>query len=166
MSIELRNLIPSDKDLIFAWISNPELRRMTGTRGTPNIDTHEIWFKNKINDTENLIKVILSDNKPVGIIGTNKMDRANNNADIYLYIGEDSDRGKGIGSSALKSFIDVLFSEYECHKITATVYAYNKQSIALFKKVGFKIEGRLVDQVIRDGIYCDQVLFGYINPND
>ena len=160
--IELRKLSPDDCNIIFSWISNPELRKMTGTRGIPNYERHINWFETKLSDGKNLIKMITYDQIPVGIIGTNEINTTDNNASIYLYIGNQLYRKKGIAFNAINQIIELLVKNFNCHKVTATIRSYNLPSINLFIKCGFVCEGIQKEQIMYDGKYYDRLLFGKI----
>lgn len=160
--IELKELSQKDCNMIFSWISNPELRKMTGTRGIPNIHSHAKWFDTKLNDKNNIIRMIVYENVSVGIIGTNEINTIDNNADIYLYIGNPLYRKKGIAFGAINKLIELLVKKYNCHKITATIRSYNEPSINLFTKCGFICEGIQKDQILYDDVYYDRMLFGKI----
>lgn len=164
--VELRNLKVSDCDIIFNWIKNPELRKMTGTRGSIKYSTHLNWFEKKINDTRNIIKIIIYDSCPVGIVGTNEIDINNRNANIYIYIGSKEYRKKGIASKAIQLITEILFNEYDCHKIIAMIRSYNTASINLFEKCGFNCEGIQKDQVLYNGVFYDRLLYAkFCNSN-
>ena len=160
--VELRKLREDDCNLIFSWISNPELRKMTGTRGEPDKESHIHWFHQKMMDTKNAIYMMMYEGVPVGLIGTNEINTLDKNANIYLYVGDNSYRKKGIAYQAVNQLIDILVAEYHCHKITATIRSYNEPSIHLFTKCGFVCEGMQKDQIIYDGEYYDRLLFGKI----
>ena len=160
----LRNVDLIDKEIIFKWILNPDLRKMIGTGGEPTKQEHNIWFERKINDKGNEFLIIEYGGKAVGIIGTNKIDCANKNAEMYLYIGETEEQGKGIAYSAVKLFIKMLNFKYHFHKIYARIFSYNLASIKLFEKCNFKIEGRFIDYIYlpEKKEYCDLLWYGYI----
>lgn len=160
--IELRELFPNDNDIIFSWISSSELRKMTGTRGVPNRESHMKWFEAKQNDINNIIRMIIYEGVPVGIIGTNEINTTDNNANIYLYIGNQLYRKKGIASNAINQIVEMLVNDYCCHKVTATIRSYNIPSINLFTKCGFICEGIQKEQIMYDGKYYDRLLFGKI----
>ncbi len=163
--VELRRLSPDDIMTIYRWICDSELRKMTGTRGNPDFETHKVWFEKKLKDNSNLIRIISYDDISVGLIGTNEIDQTNKNANMYLYIGNKEYRKKGIASIALTLFCEQLSQQFHCHKIIASVRSYNHPSIQLFKKNGFICEGIQKDQVFFDGEYYDRVLFGKILNN-
>lgn len=158
--ISFRNLIESDFDIIFSWISDSELRKMTGTRGIPDLDSHNKWFQAKRRDYKNLNYVIVYDEKPVGLIGTNEINFNDKNANIYIYIGDSSYRKRGIGYIAIHNLLSILKEKYQCHKITASIRSYNLPSINLFRKCGFVCEGIQKDQILYEGSYYDLVLYG------
>lgn len=160
--VVLRKLVHDDSNIIYTWICNPELRKMTGTRGIPTPGVHREWFESKIHDEKNIIRMITYEEIPVGIIGTNEINSVDNNANIYLYIGDTTFRKKGIAYNAINQIVELLVNAYTCHKITATIRSYNIPSINLFKKCGFVCEGVQREQVFCDGKYYDRLLFGKI----
>ena len=160
--VKLRKPVRSDKDIIFNWISCPELRKMTGTSNKPTKESHEIWFSKKLTDQENIFLIITLDSVPVGIVGTNAIDDSFN-ADIYIYLGKSEFWGKKIGTQALAMFIELLFDEFDLHKLTARIFSYNEPSLGLFRKSGFSCEGIQKEQILFEGKYYDLYLFGLIN---
>jgi len=164
MKVSLRAINETDKNIIYNWVSCAELRKMIGTTKAPTPESHEIWFRKKIQDTENKTCAILLDGIPVGLIGTNTIDYNSHNANMYIYIGEKNNRGSGIGTSAVKLFIEYLFKELEIHKITANVFEYNTPSANLFTKCGFILEGTQKEQILYEDKYYDMLWFGIIRP--
>lgn len=165
--ITLRKLVKSDKGMIFEWISNPELRRFTGTTGKPNKTTHNKWFLKKMNSKDPLF-VIEADSLPVGLIGTNVLDIENKNAEIFVYIGDASNRKKGIGKNAVGLFLKILFDQYNIHKVYCRIFSFNHASIKMFKSLGFIQEGCLKEQVFikEDSSFYDLYLFGIVRGVD
>lgn len=100
----------------------------------------------------------------MGLIGTNSIDLENYNAEIYLYIGNNENRKKGVGTVAARLFIDFLCKNYRIHKFYCRVFSYNEASLNLFKRLGFKEEGRLKEQIYcnNDNRFYDLVYLGLI----
>lgn len=167
-STVLRKPAPEDKDRIFQWALNPELRKMIGTRDCPTKEGHERWFAHKCDDESNEFLMIAYDGESVGIIGTNTIDAYNRSAEIYLYIGDTSHRGKGIGISAIKLFLRHLSEKYSIHKVYARIFSFNTPSVRLFEKAGFVLEGVQKEQikaVDEPSGFCDLLWYGYIIEN-
>lgn len=164
--VTFRDLRLSDADLIFKWISNEKLRRMTGTRGIPSVESHQKWFDKKINDKSNITHIIQFEETPIGLIGTNSIDTLNGNCEIYLYIGSDRYKGKKLGYYSLVKFRYELLNERKLHKIVARIFSFNEPSIKLFEKCGFVLEGIQKEQVRTSDSpdsYCDLYWYGYID---
>lgn len=161
--VNFRELRLEDKKKIFEWISDSGLRKMTGTRGIPTSQGHDIWFQNKLDDNTNELFIIENDGKSVGIIGTNAIDQLNRNAEIYLYIGERQQKGKGIATESVKIFVHFLTEKYMLHKVIARVFSYNQPSIGLFEKCGFVLEGRLKEQIYQpeENVFADLLWYSF-----
>lgn len=161
--VSIRPLSVEDEKLIFEWISDSQLRKMIGTRGTPNFQSHRIWFENKLKDSNNEIRIIENNAQPVGIIGTNEIDRLNQNAEMYLYIGEKREKGKGIATVAVNQFVTYISEKYQLHKITARIFSFNKVSIRLFEKCGFLLEGVQKEHVYQydEDNYADLLWYAF-----
>lgn len=54
-------------------------------------------------------------------------------------------RGRGVGSALLQACVEWA-REHGAHKVTLSVFPHNEPAIALYRKFGFEVEGRLVRQ--------------------
>ena len=81
---------------------------------------------------------------------------ARNKHTAYLVIGiKEGHRGAGIGTRLFEE----LFSwgkEIRLHRLELTVMSENKAGIALYKKMGFEIEGTKRDSLLVNGQYKDE----------
>jgi RimJ/RimL family protein N-acetyltransferase len=81
---------------------------------------------------------------------------ARNKHSAYLVIGIKEDhRGNGVGTKLFEE----LFrwgKEIQLHRLELTVMTENKAGIALYKKMGFEIEGTKKDSLVVDGQYKDE----------
>lgn len=154
-----------DKDKIFHWVLNPELRKMIGTRDCPTEEGHSRWFANKCSDSANEFLIIAYNEESVGIIGTNSIHADNRSAEIYLYIGSSSYRGKGIGLSAINLFLQHLKEKRNIQKAYARIFSFNNPSIRLFEKAGFVLESVQKEQVNASDEaagFCQLFWYGYV----
>ncbi len=160
-NVTLRKLNKEDKMIIFGWISDPALRKMTGTKEKPTIDSHNQWFMEKFHNESGYYRIIEYAEKPVGFMGTNTVDLHNNSAEIFIYIGTKEYRRRGIAKEAVKLYIDLLHYEGNICKIYARVFSFNAASISLFEKCGFTLEGNQSDH---KDTYTDLLWFGMTLP--
>ena len=160
--VQLRRPAPEDKDKIFRWMQSPHLRKMIGTRSCPTEEGHALWFQRKCEDTSNEFLMLTYEGESVGIIGTNVIDTHHRNGEIYLYIGDDSHRGKGIGRSGIQLFLRYLQEKYGIHKAYARIFSFNAPSVKLFESVGFVQEGIQKEQIWTEEGFYDLLWYGYI----
>lgn len=162
--VALKMPTAEDKDKIFHWMQNPHLRKMIGTRACPTEAGHSVWFQRKCEDTSNEFLMLTYEGESVGIIGTNVIDTYHRNAEIYLYIGDDTHRGKGIGSAGIQLLLQYLQEKHGIHKVYARIFSFNMPSVRLFESVGFTREGVQKEHVWTEEGFYDLLLYGYIMP--
>ena len=56
-------------------------------------------------------------------------------------------------------FTDVCFDNFSLHRIHAEAYVNNPASARVLEKAGFAFEGRLKNNVIKDGKLLDSLLY-------
>ncbi|MFU0825846.1 GNAT family N-acetyltransferase [Clostridium sp.] len=101
-------------------------------------------------------------NELIGVTGFENILWNNGTATIYIGIGDNNFRGKGIGKEALALTLEFGFQELNLHRIQLTVLSYNKPAIALYEKLGFKKEGVYREFIHRDGKRHDMYLYGIL----
>ena len=115
-------------------------------------------------DTRAWLERVLSDEKTVffalelkangefiGTVSLRNLGFKNRNAELAILIGEPENRGRGLGGEAPSALPDYVFGELGLYRIYLRVFAYNEPAIRLYRRLGFKEEGRLRAQVWREG---------------
>lgn len=69
-------------------------------------------------------------------------------------------RGMGIGTKLVTATLNAARGHFE--RVDLDVYASNTPAIALYEKVGFALEGRRRQALLRDGVYDDIVMMGLL----
>jgi len=75
-------------------------------------------------------------------------------------IGEESAQGKGYGSAIAELLLHYAFMVLKLNKVTAGALTDNMTSIKSNEKVGLEIEGKLKQQIFKNGKYRDVVRMG------
>ena len=150
----------SDIEYRVAWLNNPKINKYIGQfpGQKTTLAKQKEWFKKYEQDKSKKFFTICDDKKPIGFMGFSGIDKVNRNANIFIAIGDDDYRGKGIGKNALEWLIDYGFKKLKLHKINLGVFEKNICAIHLYKKFGFVVEGILKDEVFFDGKYHNQIL--------
>lgn len=106
----------------------------------------------------------IQDNNFIGVTGFENILWNNGTAMIYIGIGNNSYRGKGIGKEALKLTMEFGFEELNLHRIGLNVLSYNKPALKLYESLGFEKEGTYREFIHRDGKRYDMHLYGILRP--
>ncbi|HAR84656.1 MAG TPA: N-acetyltransferase [Clostridium sp.] len=103
-----------------------------------------------------IYKIIsISTEEIIGTVELREVDRENKIARVCRFlIGEEKERGRGIGALALKEILRSGFEDREFEKITLGVFDFNKGAVRCYEKVGFVIEKLLKDvRKAKDGYW-------------
>jgi ribosomal-protein-alanine N-acetyltransferase len=67
--------------------------------------------------------------------------------------------GRGIASEAVPAVAQYCFEHFQLRRIYAEPYANNPASVRVLQKAGFVLEGRLKNNVFKDGQILDSLLY-------
>ena len=102
---------------------------------------------------------IATSEEAIGGIGLRLLDGLfRRSAEVGYWLGEPY-WGRGIATVALKSIVDFAFKEFDLVRLQALVFAGNTPSAHVLEKNGFKLEGRMVKGVFKDGENIDALLY-------
>jgi len=152
----------TEKDIPYRakWLNNPKANRLLGNHPgeKTTLVKQQVWFATYRKEKTKKFFTIYDDNRPIGFVGLSHIDKINKTAEIFVVIGEDDYRGKGIGRQAVQWIVDFGFKQLKLHKIALAVFAENLVAVKLYKSLGFKQEGTLKDDAYFGGKYHDTLL--------
>ena len=161
--VKLRAYKEEDVALAKEFINDYETKRLLAIDAAFPISLweEEEWMKSKKN-TRGLVYDFaietLKEGKYIGGCSINKLNVKNRNCTIGIMIGDKEYWGKGYGSDTLKVLIKFIFEELNMNKIKLGVFSFNERAKACYKKIGFKEEGILKDEIFREGKYNDEII--------
>ncbi len=157
LKVRLRYLGEDDLKDLFRWRNDPHIMARTRQWREISWKEHTTWFDNLDLD-KNLMYGIVSWTKNlniaaslVGVCGLCHIDLINGSAEVSIYIGEEQERGRGIGWKVVERLKEVAFKSLGLHRIYAEIYMFNDPGIRLFAKCGFEHEATISDTIYRDG---------------
>ncbi len=71
-------------------------------------------------------------------------------------------QGEGYGREALSLVLDHIFQVYPHPAVGTKTFAHNEAARGLLESLGFAQEGRIRDDVYRDGQYRDRIHYGLL----
>ncbi|MFW9940088.1 MAG: GNAT family N-acetyltransferase [Candidatus Thorarchaeota archaeon] len=167
--IDLITVNPKWADLSCKWTNDPEIRHYSRNAWPTTLEEVKKWFEPS---SDQGIKDFIvfniyhkKDKKPIGIVGFNRINWLNRNANTFWTIGEKEYWGRGLAVEASKILITYGFTELNLHKLYAGIFTPNKRSLRVAEKMGFKKEAVLKEDLYVDGTYVDTHIFS-IMKND
>ena len=157
-----------DTENIIRWRNSEVVRPYFIYQDPFTKEGHEAWLKNMIipEKGHQFIVCKKEDDKPIGSIFFRDIDHKNQKAEYGMFLGEEIEKGKGIGCEIATLLSDFGFQVLNFHKITARILADNKASLYSNFKAGFVKEGCLKDDVIIDGKFRDVILVAKYNQKN
>lgn len=166
MDIKLRNLVNEDKEYFFCWIKDKEVTKYSLSAFQSMANNNEIsnWFDGLLVDKSSFNKAIYdaTKNKIIGYAGFCKIDKINQSAEYFIFIGDKSYHGKGIGTYITKEIIKIGFDRLNLNRIMLTVFENNNAAINAYTNAGFKMEGLLRESSYRNKMFHNKVIMSVL----
>lgn len=120
------------------------------------IEEEEEYIKDVLKNELSLILVCEINDQLVGYLSANRENFVRMRHSAYIVTGiVENYTGQGIGTK-LFSELDTWCNSNEIHRIELTVMCHNLAGVALYKKMGFEIEGKKRHSLLIDGQYIDE----------
>jgi len=105
-----------------------------------------------------------SDGALLGGVGLHQFSEGSARAEVGYWLGRDY-RGEGYASEAVERLLEVAFRDLALHRIEARVFPGNGPSQRLARRAGLRYEGRLRDEVQKDGRWRASLLFARLSTD-
>jgi RimJ/RimL family protein N-acetyltransferase len=136
--ISLRQVAPTDYELIMAWRSHPDLYAGFALPTGPLVwADHKAWWDTRTCREDWLVRLTNDGHtRSVGVVSASRLDTEC--PEVGIYIGEISLWGKGIGAAAVNACMGQLRDAgyARCH---ARILPTNSRSRHLFMDLGFTL---------------------------
>jgi RimJ/RimL family protein N-acetyltransferase len=131
-----------DLALRVKWLNNQEAIKFAWDAKEPATEeTESKWLDDYENNPGKKFFTIYSDDTPIGFIGLRKIDEAQGIGNVFILIGEDDYRGKGIGLIAMNWLIDYAFNVLKLDSLDLEVDKRHTHAIELYKSLNFQVVG-------------------------
>lgn len=116
-------------------------------------------------DSDTFAFAITVDDKVIGSIGAFRQDNIHSRtAEMGYYIAEEC-WGKGIAAEAVKQLCAYVFENSDIIRIFAEPFAYNAASCRVLEKAGFRYEGTLRSNAVKNGKVIDMKMFALLKAD-
>jgi len=160
--VKLRPIKLSDALRYVKWLNDPAITASLAREPGITVKEEIRWIKDLKKDKTRKSLAITYLGQHVGGVSLDKINRASQSAFFGIFVGEKKFQNMGIGTIATKKILDYGFRKLKLHKISLHVFPDNKPAIRVYKKLGFKQEGYIKDNIIKRGRFRDDLLMAII----
>jgi len=163
--VTLRPIEEEDLDFVRTLFNDPELENLVvGWSWPVSKYQHRKWFEKISTDTKSIRYIIeTKEDGPVGTSGWKEIDWKNRIAiSIGIRIINKKLRSKGIGVDTCMAMFKNIFDDLQMNRTDSEVIEYNKASIKLLEKLGYKLEGVKRNYIYKNGRYNNLLLYGLL----
>lgn len=165
----LRELQRKDLSIINQWRNDPDL---IACLGAPfrfiNLDVDIAWFDHYMQTRNNTVRCAIiheGEDEILGLITLLSIDYINQSAELHIMIGNEKDRGHGMGTFAVSSMLHHAFLNINLHRIELTVLTENLRAQHLYEKCGFRREGIKRQSNYKNGKFCDMYCYSILKDD-
>lgn len=162
--IKLRAVELDDVEKLAKWRSNPDVYEYFYEYEPLSTIQQKKWLEKELENKENKFFIVSTlDGEAVGTVGFVDIDWRNRKAEWgRILIAEQKYRKDGYGSEVLILILEYAFEHLNLNKLYCEALVSNQKAIALYKKFGFKEDGRLRSHIYKQGKYVDVSLLSIL----
>ena len=168
-SINLRAVERNDAPLVHQWLNDPVVMRGWGwsanARSLHSVAAElEGWLAEEdiLQRPAALIAETLA-GEPIGLAILRAARPQAHSVELSLLVGDPARWGQGFGKDMLLATLHACFESWGVHRVGIQVEHDNERALALYRKIGFREEGRLRLAAFRDGQFADVLLFSLLD---
>jgi RimJ/RimL family protein N-acetyltransferase len=164
--VTLRLVDEGDVDHILKWVNDKDIvGNLAAFAGKPLTREDELaWVRKVRTSTDERVFTVLEakTGRYLGQVGLHQIFWRSKVGRAAAIIASKDDMGKGYGSAAIASLLDVAFGELGLHKVWLMVFEKNARSRRTWTRVGFVEEGLLRDEYFHEGSWHNMVRMGLL----
>ncbi|MBN2508977.1 MAG: GNAT family N-acetyltransferase [Spirochaetales bacterium] len=157
--IYLSPVNPDDYEIYTKWLNDISL---TKNLGAHRLLISEISEKEKLvemskSNTNDYAIVTKENDRLIGNCSLMNIDYINRTAEFGIFIGDEENRNRGLGTEAAKLLLEFGFRVLNLHNIMLRVFSFNEAAVKSYTKAGLKEFGRRTGSQILNGKYYDEI---------
>ncbi len=159
--VTLRPLSETDVNDILGWVNDREVvGNLASFSGEPFTREAELAYIRAMQASKvNRVYTVLAagDGRYLGQVGIHQIFWRSRVGRLSAIIGNKAEWGKGYGSAAIASLLDVAFGAEQLHKVWLMVFSTNQRSLRTYARLGFQVEGTLRQEYFHEETWHDMV---------
>ena len=164
--VYLRPLERADlNERYLGWLNDPEVTRYTEVGTFPSSPADLESYYRDVASSKNYVMLAVvqkQSGQHVGNVKLGPIQWIHRSATFSILIGEKDLWGQGVGMEATRLMIEYGFNRLNLHRIDLGVFAEHQAAVRCYEKVGFKVEGRMREDLFQGGEYKDRLWMGLL----
>lgn len=162
--VYLRPLDLEDIASLTTWLNDPEVtRHLLVYRPLSRMAEEAFLRKLSESESEIVLGIVVRDPEQfIGVTGLRHLDVRNRHAEFGIAIGEKTTWGSGCGTEATRLIVRYAFETLNLNRIWLHVGEDNERAVHVYQNVGFRTEGRLRQDMYREGRYWDSLVMAVL----
>ncbi len=157
--VVLTPLVERDREPMFEWINDRDLVVFNAPFSPVSREDHDRWFDEvRVHEDIRVFAIReASSDRLVGSCQLNAIDRERGSCNLQIRIADPADRGRRIGSEAIRLLVERAFGALRLRAIRLDVFATNEWAIRAYETAGFRRTGLRAAEVVIEGAAVDVV---------
>lgn len=158
----VRKLNESDLNLRVTWMNHPKVYSSMHLNLPVSLENTLKWYHLNVNNNAR-IDLVFEDieDQPIAMGGLTSIDPFIRKAELYIFVNPDS-QAKGIGTRVTSLLCKYAFEILSLHKVYLYTNETNIAAQRIYEKNGFKLEGRLRDELYVNERYETRLYYGLL----
>lgn len=132
----------SDAPNYVRWFNDKKVIKYLANQSGITLAKEKIFIRNIIKNKNDIcLAMIAETGKHIGSAGV-KINPEHRRAEYGIIIGDKSEWGKKYAQESIMILADYVFKKLKFNRLELSVYAKNERAVHVYKKMGFKVEGR------------------------
>jgi len=164
--VYLRPLERADlNERYLGWLNDPEVTKYleTGAFPTTMADLEKFYASVTGSPSEVIFAVVdRGTDEHIGNVKLGPINWVHRRSMFGIMIGDKRFWGKGVGEEVTRLMVEYGFQRLNLHRIGLVVFEEHESALRCYQNVGFKLEGKLREQMFQDGKYKNHLWMGLL----
>ena len=165
--VQIGPITVQDSEALFRWFNDPQAARLDYAWRPVDGMSHQKWMAGVGTDPTQIWFAIRrhAHTAIVGYAILRNISVVHRSAEFGLRIGDEADRGRGMGRDAARQVLQFSWRALNLNRIQVSVFAGNERALRLYAALGFRREGTLRRAQYIDGAWKNIIIMGALRPS-
>ncbi|TYQ18120.1 UNVERIFIED_CONTAM: RimJ/RimL family protein N-acetyltransferase [Acetivibrio alkalicellulosi] len=148
---------PEDVGIYTKWVNDLSMSiRLGSASNVYSLQQEKSFLESMAKEGHNFAIILKDSDKLIGNGSLFSVNNTYRSATLGLFIGDEENRNKGLGTEALQLLTEYGFKILNLNNIMLQVFEFNKAAIKCYEKAGFRTFGKRTMSCCINGKYYDE----------